>query len=85
MLTSTSLNHPTVQRNLYVALHRAVRLSKRNGTEGVVYLNNAQGKPFLRVRHCRTNGFDFYAGNKELSKKVLTSLRQGVKIDLSIK
>ena len=83
MITQTSLNHPTVQQNLYVALHRAARLSKRNGKQGRVYLKNSKGERYLRIEHTRGTGggFTFYSGNANLKKKVLTSLRQNLNIN----
>ena len=78
MLTATSLLHPTVQQNLFTAIHRAVRLSKRSGSTGTVYLKNSKGENFLRVKHCRLNGFSFSNKNNLITNKVLTSLRKSL-------
>jgi hypothetical protein len=85
MLNATNLSHPTTQRNLFTSIHRAVRLSKRSGTTGTVYMKNRKGENFLRIRHCRVNGFSFHTNYQEHSKKVLTSLKASTKIDLQIK
>ena len=87
MITQTSLNHPTVQQNLYVALHRTARLSKRDGQQGRVYLKNSKGERYMRIEHTRGigGGFTFYSGNKDLKKKVLTSLRENLNINAVFK
>jgi len=86
MLTSTSLDHPEVQRKIFVAMQQTRIKSLKNGCTGCAYVLNSKGEPFLRVEHFRDGeGFKFTNKNEIITKKVLTSLRKTSKIDLSIK
>ena len=84
MLTSTSFTHPSVKRSVLVAMRQSVAMAQQD-SYGVSYVHNSSDMPFLRVKYSRDQGFTFSNKNKIISNKVLTGLRQGVKIDLSIK
>ncbi len=84
MLTSTSFTHPTVKTTMLAAMRSSVAMAKEDGY-GVAYVHNKAGEPFVRVKYSLEQGFTFSNKNEIICEKVLTGLRKGVKIDLSIK
>lgn len=79
MITSTSLNHPTMQGKLFAAMQRARLTSLKTGLYGEAFIKNRNGKVIAYVTHSRTNfngGFNFVnCKGEQITKKVLTSLR----------
>ncbi len=75
MFNATNLNHPTTRAKIFAAMKRATQSSLAGGG-GQQYILNAQGKPYMRVKHTRGHGGGFtFATNKLICDDVKKVLR----------
>lgn len=75
MLTKTSLISFSVTIRIYNAMRLAIKQSKNNFAS-VIYVKNRKGEIFLKVKHSRKGGFSFFHKNLDVTKTVLSVLRE---------
>ena len=78
MITKTSLKSFKVTASIFLAMKRAIYLSKINNI-GNVELKNRNGKVYMIIQHSRlkfNNGFNFYevSNNGSLLKNINTTV-----------